>query len=221
MKLTILPVTPERWTDLEAIFKARGCAIARSCWCMAYRRSGSQAQPPPGMTRAEVNRAQLKAFVDAGRPPGLVGYRGEVPVGWVSIGPREEYARLARSPIMKPIDDQSVWSVICFVVPAEYRGRGVAEALLADAVGLLQEEWSQANRGLSCRQAEPRVGRFHVVWREVDVSRSIDSRGACCCGWTQSHERAATAQGTQARSARTVRWECVLACTSVALRQPV
>jgi ribosomal protein S18 acetylase RimI-like enzyme len=134
VKLTVLPVTPERWTDLEAIFKAKGCSVARGCWCMAYRRSGSQSQPPPGTTRAEVNRTQLKRLVDAGRPPGLIGYRGKVPVGWVSIGPREDYAKLARSPIMKPIDDQPVWSVVCFVVPAQYRDHGVAQALLAGAV---------------------------------------------------------------------------------------
>ncbi len=101
---------------------------------MAYRLSGSQAPPPPGSTRAEVNRTHLKKLVEAGRPPGLIGYRGKVPVGWVSIGPREEYAKLARSPVMKPIDDQLVWSVICFVVPAEYRGQGIAQALLAGAV---------------------------------------------------------------------------------------
>jgi GNAT superfamily N-acetyltransferase len=35
---------------------------------------------------------------------------------------------------MKPVDDKPVWSVICFVVPAEYRGQGVAGALLAGAV---------------------------------------------------------------------------------------
>jgi ribosomal protein S18 acetylase RimI-like enzyme len=35
---------------------------------------------------------------------------------------------------MKPIDDQPVWSIICFVVPAAYRGQGVARALLAGAV---------------------------------------------------------------------------------------
>ncbi len=134
MKLTVRPVTPERWADLEAIFKAKGCSIARGCWCMAYRRSGPQPQPPPGTTRAQANRTQLKTLVDAGRPPGLVGYRGNVPVGWVSIGPREDYAKLARSPVMKPVDDQRVWSVVCFVVPTEYRGRGVAQALLAGAV---------------------------------------------------------------------------------------
>ena len=134
MKLTVLPVTPDRWADLESIFKARGCSVARGCWCMAYRLSGSQAPPPAGTTRAEANRTQLKKLVEAGRPPGLIGYRDKVPVGWVSVGPREEYARLARSPVMKPVDDQPVWSVICFVVPAEYRGQGVAQALLAGAV---------------------------------------------------------------------------------------
>jgi GNAT superfamily N-acetyltransferase len=101
---------------------------------MAYRLSGSREPLPRGMTRAQANRAGLKPLVDAGNPPGLIGYRGKVPVGWVSIGPREAYARLKRSPVMKAVDDQSVWSVICFVVPAEYRGQGVAQALRTGAV---------------------------------------------------------------------------------------
>jgi len=133
MKLTVAPLTPARWPDLEAVFKARGCSVARSCWCMAYRVSGSR-EPAPGKTRAQTNRAGLKALVDAGTPPGLIGYHGRVPVGWVSIGPREEYAKLKRSPVMRAVDDQPVWSVICFVVPTEYRGQGVARTLLKEAV---------------------------------------------------------------------------------------
>lgn len=35
---------------------------------------------------------------------------------------------------MKPVDDQPVWSIICFVVPGEFRGQGVAHALLAGAI---------------------------------------------------------------------------------------
>jgi ribosomal protein S18 acetylase RimI-like enzyme len=134
MRLIVAPLTPDRWTDLEAIFGAKGCSVARSCWCMAYRLCGSRGPLPPGVTRAQANRAALKALVDAGNPPGLIGYRGNIPVGWVSIGPREEYARLKRSPVMKPVDEQPVWSVICFVVPAEHRGQGVARALLNGAV---------------------------------------------------------------------------------------
>jgi GNAT superfamily N-acetyltransferase len=133
MKLTVLPLTPARWPDLEAVFLARGCSQARSCWCMYYRASGA-GSTLGGPARAKANRAGLKALVDAGRPPGLIGYRGKEPVGWVSLGPREDYAKLARSPVMKPVDEQPVWSIICFVVPSEFRGQGVARALLEGAV---------------------------------------------------------------------------------------
>jgi len=134
MKLTIRPVTPERWPDLEAIFNARGCSIARGCWCMCYRRSGARPPLPRGMTRAKANRADLKALVDSGKPPGLIAYRGRAPVGWISLGPREEFAKLERSPVMKPVDDKPVWSVICFVIPSEHRRQGVAHTLLRGAI---------------------------------------------------------------------------------------
>jgi ribosomal protein S18 acetylase RimI-like enzyme len=134
VKLTVRPVTPKRWADLEALFNARGCSIPRGCWCMAYRRSGARGPLPAGMTRAKANRADLKALVDAGRPPGLIAYWGKVPVGWVSLGPREEFAKLRRSPVMKPVDDKPVWSIVCFVVPSEHRRQGVARALLRGAI---------------------------------------------------------------------------------------
>jgi GNAT superfamily N-acetyltransferase len=134
MKLVVHPLTPERWPDLEAIFNARGCSVARGCWCMFYRQAGTPDVLPKGMTRAQARRAELKALVHGDRPPGLIGYRGKVPVGWVSLGPREEFAKLVRSPVMKAVDEQPVWSIICFVVPSEHRSQGVAQALLAGAV---------------------------------------------------------------------------------------
>jgi ribosomal protein S18 acetylase RimI-like enzyme len=155
MKLAVHPLTPERWPDLEALFTARGCAQARTCWCMYYRRSGAGEPLPPRTTRAQANRGALKALVDAGRPPGLIGYEGGTPVGWVSLGPREEFAKLARSPVMKAVDARPVWSVICFVVPPAHRGRGVARALLEGAVAYARE------RGATLLEAYPvdRSGR--------------------------------------------------------------
>jgi ribosomal protein S18 acetylase RimI-like enzyme len=101
---------------------------------MYYRRSGSPDPLLRGRTRSQANRAELKALVDSRNPPGLIGYRGKLPVGWVSVGPREDYARLKRSPVMKPVDAQPVWSIVCYVVPAVYRGQGVARALLRGAI---------------------------------------------------------------------------------------
>jgi ribosomal protein S18 acetylase RimI-like enzyme len=149
MKLTVLPVTPGRWPDLEAVFTARGCSVARGCWCMAYRRSGAQEPLPAGTSRAEANRADLKALVDAGKSPGLIAYRGKVPVGWVSLAPRREFAKLKRSPVMKPVDDKPVSSVICFVVPATHRGQGVAHALLRGAIAYARK------RGATLIEAYP------------------------------------------------------------------
>jgi GNAT superfamily N-acetyltransferase len=134
MKLSVLPLTPGRWGDLEVLFGARGCSIARSCWCMAYRVSGDRRTLPPGQRRSEVNRGALKALVDGGTPPGLIAYRDGIPVGWVSLGPREDFAKLQRSPVMKPVDDRPVWSILCFVVPPMHRRQGVAHALLRGAI---------------------------------------------------------------------------------------
>jgi len=140
MKLTVLPLTPERWSDLEALFNAKGCSVARGCWCMFYRRSGARGPLPAGTTAAQANRAELKKLTRGDTPPGLIGYRGKVPVGWVSLGPREDYAKLQRSPVMKPVDDKPVWSIICFVVPAEHRGQGVARALLDGAIAYAKKQ---------------------------------------------------------------------------------
>ncbi len=106
---------------------------------MAYRRSGAQ-NVPSGMSRAAANRAELKALVDSRKTPGLVAYDGDVPVGWVAVGPREDYAKLQRSPVMKPIDDKPVWSIVCFVVPSEYRRQGVARAMLRAAIAYAREQ---------------------------------------------------------------------------------
>ena len=155
MNLTVHPLTPERWPDLEAIFESRGCSVARGCWCMCYRRSGGRPPRPPGVTQAQAERAALKELVDAGTMTGLVGYRGETPVGWVSLGPREDYAKLRRSPVMKAVDDAPVWSIVCFVVPAAHRGQGVARALLEGAVA-----WAR-KAGVTLLEAYPvdRAGR--------------------------------------------------------------
>jgi ribosomal protein S18 acetylase RimI-like enzyme len=147
--LTIRPLTPSRWKDVEAIFDAKGCSVARGCWCMFYRRSGEGGALPNGVTRSQRNRAELKALVDDGTPPGLIGYRGKTPVGWVSLGPRDDFAKLKRSPVMKAVDAKPVWSIICFVVPQAYRRQGVARALLDGAIAYAKK------RGATLVEAYP------------------------------------------------------------------
>lgn len=132
MKLDIQPLTPNRWDDLVKLFHKPGGSFPRSCWCMYYRVSGGKGLPP-GPTPKDRNRKGLKALVDRGGTPGLIAYEGGEPVGWISLGPREEYAKLQKSPVMKPVDDKPVWSVVCFFVESGSRGKGVCEQLLRAA----------------------------------------------------------------------------------------
>jgi GNAT superfamily N-acetyltransferase len=127
---TVRPLTPETWADLEELFGLPGGSIVRGCWCMYYRRTGKQS----GALNAAENKPQLRRLVAEGTVPGLVGYLGGSPVGWISLGPREEYLKLQRSPIMKPVDDAAVWSIVCTYVARAHRGRGLQHRLLDAAV---------------------------------------------------------------------------------------
>jgi len=122
------PLTPETWGDLEALFDLPGGSIVRGCWCMYYRRSGKVAV---SAAAGVDNRAALCDLVDSGVVPGLVGYLDGSPAGWISLGPREDYLKLRRSPVMKPVDDAEVWSVVCTFVAKQHRGQGLQHRLLA------------------------------------------------------------------------------------------
>jgi ribosomal protein S18 acetylase RimI-like enzyme len=139
MDIKVLPLTPARWPDLEAVFEAKGCSIPRGCWCMYYRESGKPANPA-GQSIAAARKRELHALATKGPPPGLIAYAGTRPVGWVTLGPREDFQKLRRSPVMKPVDDKPVWSIVCFVVPPEHRHKGVATALLRGAVAYAEKK---------------------------------------------------------------------------------
>jgi|ERR1700722_227231 len=127
-EFTASRLTPATWADLEEVFGQPGGGMARGCWCVYYRKDG--ASP----SASAENKAALRELVAEGVTPGLVGYLDGTPAGWISLGPRPEYPRLRRSPVMKPVDDTEVWSVVCSYVPAAYRGRGVQRQLLAAAI---------------------------------------------------------------------------------------
>ncbi len=142
MKIEVHPLTSARWKDLVDLFNRPGGSIVRGCWCMYYRRTGSSAR-----TSAEGNKRALSSLVKQGRAPGLLAYENGKAVGWVSIAPREEYLRLQRSPVMKPVDDQPVWSIVCFFVDSHARGQGITEALLKGAIDYARSKGARLIEG--------------------------------------------------------------------------
>jgi GNAT superfamily N-acetyltransferase len=126
--LVIQPATAAHWLDLESLFGERGAC--GGCWCMVWRLKRSEFERQKG---AE-NRRALKAIVDSGAEPGLLGYLDSRPVAWCAVAPRERFPALDRSRVLQRVDDQPVWSVTCLFVAPPYRRRGLTIQLLRAAV---------------------------------------------------------------------------------------
>jgi GNAT superfamily N-acetyltransferase len=131
--IDVRPLTPDRFADLAALFEEGG--DPKWCWCMYFRVRGRDWTN----SHAATNRAELEELTTREIAPGLVAYRDGRAVGWVSLGPREDYERLAYSKILAPLDDVPVWSIVCFVVSRRTRGQGLAARLLDAAIAYARE----------------------------------------------------------------------------------
>jgi len=134
----IVPLTPDLWDDLERLFGANGAY--NNCWCMWWRLSNAAYN---ACTPAEHHERFRAVVLTAEHPPGLLAYRDGVPVGWCAIAPRSNFPRLNRSRDWHPLDDQPVWSLNCFYIPAKQRRTGVATALLRAAVDFAASQGAQ------------------------------------------------------------------------------
>ncbi|MGH7731422.1 MAG: GNAT family N-acetyltransferase [Candidatus Eiseniibacteriota bacterium] len=123
-----VPATAARWRDVERLFGDKGACAG--CWCMWPRLTSAEFR----RGRGAGNKRALKRLVGSNARPGLIAYRGGAPVGWSAVAPRTAYPRLARSRVMAPVDDEPVWSVVCFFVDRSARRTGVTTALLRAAV---------------------------------------------------------------------------------------
>lgn len=155
-ELTFHPLTPDRWPDLEALFRENGAC--EGCWCMYWRLPAAEYEAGKG----EENRSALREWVETDDPPGLLTYDGDVPVGWCAVGPRDALVRLENSRILAPVDDAPVWSISCFFVAPEARGRGVSIALLEAAVAYVRDRGGKTLEGHPVEPTERQSPTF--VW---------------------------------------------------------
>jgi len=146
-ELEFHPLTSERLPDLATLFDQGG--DPKWCWCSFYRLRNVDFNGATPASNRRVLEEAVETTGEDGRAPGLVAYRDGEVVGWVSLGPRDDYQRLRHSKILAPLDDKPVWSIVCFVVARRARGQGVATALLDAAI-----EYARAN-GATLLEAYP------------------------------------------------------------------
>jgi GNAT superfamily N-acetyltransferase len=130
--LECVPLTPERFADMEDLFRER--QVTRNCFCMHWRR------PDGGFDDRRDNRDRFADIATEGPPPGLIGYIENRPAGWVQVGPRSDFPTLMRSRLFKPVDEVQAWSINCFVVRPNDRRKGVGRGLLAAAIAYAKSQ---------------------------------------------------------------------------------
>ena len=143
-KLVVRPLTASRVDDVKAVTAGTWGA---SCWDLFPRFTDKQRREiggPPREVLARLARRRRNA-------PGLVAYRGGEPVGFISLGPRTDFARVDRSRATPPVDDVPAWVIPCITVRRGHRGQGVAIAMIRAAVDYA------AKRGAPVVEAYPRA----------------------------------------------------------------
>ncbi|MCA1403127.1 GNAT family N-acetyltransferase [Ensifer sp. IC3342] len=132
--LQFAPVTADRWPDFETLFGPKGAFCG--CWCVALRLPYAIR----GNMTIDQRKDVMRARIEAGPPPGILGYSEGKPVAWVQVGPRHDVPQF-NSPrtCSRPLEeseaeDASVWAVSCFFLSSPLRGKGLSHRMLAAAI---------------------------------------------------------------------------------------
>lgn len=183
-EIQVFPATAERWADLEQLFGKTGASAG--CWCMWWRLPRAEFKA----RRGDGNRETLRGLVEAGAEPGVLAYHNGQAIGWCSIGPRQHYAALESSRILKRVDDRPVWSIVCFFVHRRQRRKGVALHLLRGALAYAFSHGAQIVEAYPLDLQTPRLdgkqmGNFSgymglsPIFRELgfqEVARASDTQ---------------------------------------------
>jgi GNAT superfamily N-acetyltransferase len=186
MDIAVRPATLERFDDVAAILGPRR-ENAKACWCLYYRLSSSTFNAIQGPERP----AYVRRLCSREPAPGMVAYIADQPVGWCALGPRSDMGRLERSRTIPRVDERPAWSVVCFVVRAGHRRRGVARALLDGAIAYATECHAELLEGYPVETGGERIS---AAFAYVGTTRMFEAAG---------FERV---QMTASRTARRPRW---------------
>ena len=169
-------VTPDRFEDFADVVNPN--RRENHCWCLSHRLPSKDIDELGQGSREQA----MRRLCEREHPPGVVTCRDGRPVGWCSIGPRDENPRLLRSKVIHPIDDVAVWTIICIVVRGGHRRQGITEPLLEGAVA-----WA-ASQGAPAVEAHPvePAGRMDTTMAFVGTRAMFERVGFEVVGTTDA-----------------------------------
>lgn len=124
--------------------------------------------------KGDGNKRALKKIVDSGEIPGILAYSHDEPVGWCAVAPREDFPALERSRVLKRVDDNKVWSVVCFFIAKPFRHKGLTAELLKAAVEYVNDRSGKIVEGYP---VEPKGGKTADVFAYTGLTSAFRKTG--------------------------------------------
>lgn len=129
-------------------------------------------------SRGSGNKRRMKKIVRAGSVPGLLVYCDSKIIGWCSVAPREEFPVLANSRILKPVDELKVWSIVCFFIDKNFRGKGILTEIIKKVI-----EYARKKKVgiLESYPVEPKKGNIPSVFAWTGFASAFKKAGFIEC----------------------------------------
>jgi ribosomal protein S18 acetylase RimI-like enzyme len=131
--LTVKPLDTSTWGSFADLVAGDG-GVWGGCWCLEFHPEGKVVRG------YEERRDEKRRLVECGRAQAALVLDGDVCVGWCQFGPTAELPNIkSKKAYETGTGELPDWRITCFYTGKGHRRRGVADAALAGALGLISE----------------------------------------------------------------------------------
>ena len=161
MNLSIKPLTPELVADYFDFFENRAFTddSPYRCYCQVYQMSKTQYQAiydDVAKNPGPASRAEAERQIANGILRGYLAFVDGLSIGWCNANDRANYPAepvYDDTPFHAPAENREK-AVVCFEIAPEYRGKGVATALLQRVINDAKVEGYNAVMGFPIMRDE-------------------------------------------------------------------
>ncbi len=154
MNLEIKPLTPELAADYFDFFENRAFTddSPYRCYCQMYQMTKEQAKAAidnaDGADMGRVSRKVAEQQIDLGILRGYLAFDDGVAIGWCNTNDKANFpVESCTGARFYALAEKREKAVVCFEIAPEYRGKGVATALLQRVIDDAKSEGCIAIEG--------------------------------------------------------------------------
>ncbi|MBL7898446.1 MAG: GNAT family N-acetyltransferase [Crocinitomicaceae bacterium] len=167
-ELRFEPLSEKNRNLFEELFGEKGAC--GGCWCMHFRLPNREWEEGK---KNNLNKQKMQALVRNQNPTGILAVINDRAVAWAALAPRDDFSKLSRSRIHKPIDAKKVWSIPCTFIHKDFRNQGISVKLLRGIIDYARKS------GIKTLEAYPVIpsGKLPDAFAWIGLYKSFEKAG--------------------------------------------